>query len=106
MKVKINDTESYWIVWNYPKKEVVIDFGDYNLIEHHPNGESFCFIYDDSVQGEPKLVSSGVAICGVKDKFSRKTGRAITLGRALTKLFGEDVDKTRKFLDIYFSFSK
>ena len=103
MKIKISDTESYWVVWNYPKKEVVVDFEDYNVTEYHPNGESFCFIYDDSVQGEPKLVSSGVAICGVKDRFSRAEGRTLSFYRAVDKIVEKDSDKYNCFWKAFYN---
>lgn len=87
MKVKISDTESYWVVWQYPKKEVVFNQREPDeRIEKHPNGESFCFIYDDSILGEPKLVSTGVTVCGVKDRFSREFGRLLSFERALGNL--------------------
>lgn len=87
MKVKISDTESYWVVWNYPKKEVIFNQGDPDeRTEKHPIGESFCFIYNDSIQGKPMLVSTGIAICSVKDRFSKTEGRLISFKRAVDKI--------------------
>lgn len=104
MKVKISDTESYWVVWNYPKKEVVFNQGEPDeRVEYHPIGESFCFIYDDSIQGEPKLVSTGVAICGVKDKFERAEGRFLTFQRAVDKIAERHTEKFLLFWSAFFS---
>jgi len=104
MKVKISDTESYWVVWNYPKKEVIFNEGEPDeRIEKHPNGESFCFIYDDSIKGEPKLVSTGVAICGVKDRFSRAEGRFLTFQRAVNKIAERDSFKYDCFWKTYYT---
>lgn len=94
MKVKISDEESYWVVWQYPKKDVVFNQGDPDeRIERHPIGESFCFIYDDTIQGEPKLVATGVAICGTKDRFSRKVGRLLSFQRAVDKISEKGSEK-------------
>lgn len=102
MKVKISDTESYWVVWNYPKKGVIFNEGEPDeRIEHHPIGESFCFIYDDSIQGEPKLVSTGVAVCGVKDRFSREFGREVSFERGLSKLFSPESNKAFAFRKVF-----
>ena len=104
MKVKINDTESYWVVWNYPKKEVIFNEGEPDeRIEKHPIGESFCFIYDDTILGEPKLVSTGVAVCGVKDRFSREFGRLLSFERAIYEF---DFDKKMKFSDAFHNRNK
>ncbi len=104
MKVKISDTESYWVVWNYPKKEVVFNQGEPDeRIEKHPIGESFCFIYDDSILGEPKLVSTGVAVCGVKDRFSRAEGRLLAFRRAVNKIAERHSEKFFLFWRDFFN---
>jgi len=104
MKVKISDEESYWVVWQYPKKDVVFNQGDPDeRIERHPIGESFCFIYDDTIQGEPKLVATGVAVCGTKDRFSRKVGRLLSFQRALGKISQTGDEKQTCFYSTFFN---
>lgn len=104
MKVQISSTESYWIVWNYPKKEVIFNQGEPDeRIEKHPIGESFCFIYDDTVQGEPKLVATGIAICGLKDRFIRNEGRLLSFQRAVKKIAEKDSEKYERFWQKYYN---
>jgi hypothetical protein len=104
MKVKISDEESYWVVWQYPKKDVVFNQGDPDeRIERHPIGESFCFIYDDTIQGEPKLVATGVAVCGTKDRFSRAEGRLLAFERAVDKISEVESEKYNRFWKTFYS---
>lgn len=85
MKVKISDTENYWVIWNYPVPQLV----------------THCIIYDDSIQGQSVLKQTGISWCGQNDTFKKEIGRKVSLTRALASLFPNDSNKRKIFWESY-----
>lgn len=111
MKVQISEKESYWVIFKYKRKMIPYisvnnKFNNpYALAykEDHFQGDTYCYVYDDSVQGKPVQVAEGLASCGKKDRFVKETGRQIAFDRAINSLFKEDEVRKDIFRKIYFS---
>lgn len=86
MKFTVND-KTYFVKWEYglePNKNGYFSTG------------TFCKIYDNTTSFSEPLVESS-CICNPNERFCKNTGRKISLGRALHKLFpgGRDGRKAR-----------
>ena len=59
--------------------DVVFNASHMTIAKIYPSVETY-------LNGDSKPLKIGVAVCSLKDQFSRKRGRTIAIGRALTKL--------------------
>lgn len=70
LKVKIEDTV-YWITWFHSPHEFLSG-----------NGSTCCEVFDSPLRGvDPTWI--GFAYCSLKDKYSKETGRKLSLAKAL-----------------------
>lgn len=75
MKFTVNDN-TYFVKWEYP-----------DVTENIPvHTFTVCKVYDNSTSFSEPLVEAGARLAE-GDRFCKNTGRKISLGRALEKLF-------------------
>lgn len=77
MKFTIND-KTYFVKWEYPDITKNIPVHTFTV----------CKIYDNTTSYSEPLVEGGARLAE-GDRFCKNTGRKISLGRALKKLFPE-----------------
>lgn len=83
MRMKVND-QDFYVTWFYsklPKYNLVLSVYGHHEKELPYSVSTECRVYAGSL-----MVGYGITYCSIKDNFNKKTGRKISLARAVSKL--------------------